>query len=83
MSKLFKRLLTLQILQKYQRVPLQYKFIVACMFPLIVLSSCTMDPVWIYPYITEKGASVTVGWDPNKEPGLAGYKIYFGTISGL
>jgi len=83
MSKLFKRLLTLQILQKYQRVPLKYKLIVACLFPLIVLSFCTMGPAWIYPYNTENGESVTIVWDPNNEPDLAGYKLYSGTTSGL
>jgi hypothetical protein len=26
-------------------------------------------------------AQVTVGWDPNTEPDIAGYKVYYGTVS--
>jgi len=25
---------------------------------------------------------ITIAWDPNKEPELAGYRIYYGTASG-
>lgn len=28
------------------------------------------------------GASFTLAWDPNQEPDLAGYKLYYGTSSG-
>ncbi len=31
--------------------------------------------------IVESGA-ITIGWDPNKEPGLAGYRVYYGTSAG-
>jgi Fibronectin type III domain len=29
----------------------------------------------------ESGA-ITIGWDPNKESGLAGYRVYYGTSAG-
>jgi hypothetical protein len=31
---------------------------------------------------TAYAGQVTLGWDPNTEPDLAGYKIYYGTASG-
>ena len=78
MSNLCKQLLILHIFQKYQKLLPQYKLIVECLFPLIVLTSGTMDPGWIYPYNTEKGASVNLEWYPNDEPYLTWYEIYSG-----
>jgi len=31
---------------------------------------------------TGEGGLITIAWDPNKEPELAGYRIYYGTASG-
>jgi hypothetical protein len=31
---------------------------------------------------TGEGGAITIAWDPNKEPELAGYRIYYGTASG-
>jgi hypothetical protein len=34
------------------------------------------------PFSNAMAASVNLAWDPNTEPELAGYKIYWGTSSG-
>jgi hypothetical protein len=34
------------------------------------------------PFQESHGAQITLTWDPNNEPDLAGYEIYFGTASG-
>jgi hypothetical protein len=43
--------------------------------PLIIL-------LFAMPFSTAYAASVDLEWDPNTEPQLAGYKIYWGTSSG-
>ena len=35
----------------------------------------------LFPFVTH-GAEVTLAWDANTEPDLAGYNIYYGTASG-
>ncbi len=34
------------------------------------------------PSSAVEGGAITIAWDPNKEPGLAGYRVYYGTSSG-
>jgi hypothetical protein len=31
---------------------------------------------------TGEGGAITIAWDPNREPDLAGYRVYYGTASG-
>ena len=40
-----------------------------------------IDRLWLEPYNGES-AQITLEWDPNSEPDLAGYKLYYGTASG-
>ncbi|MFW6139179.1 MAG: fibronectin type III domain-containing protein [Spirochaetota bacterium] len=54
-----------------------------CGIALTVLSSCTVDPKWMDLYFNEDPGTddptrVTVVWDPNTEPDLEGYKLYYG-----
>ena len=35
----------------------------------------------LFPAVSAHAAQVTLAWDPNSDPGLAGYKIYYGTQS--
>lgn len=84
MRNLIKLFFTLQIIQKYRRVPLQYKLLVMCLFPLIIFSSCSFDPS-LFPYENDDDDDetiITVQWDPNDEPDLAGYRVYYGETSG-
>jgi chitinase len=46
-------------------------------FILLLLIPCTL-----YLIPAAYAASVNLGWDPNTEPQLAGYKVYWGTSSG-
>ena len=50
----------------------------------LLCTSCTLDPnAWMTMYFPEKGdAMVSLEWDPNPEPDLAGYRIYCGINSG-
>src|SRR5437899_10243933 len=45
---------------------------VAC----VLTAPCLLAPA------TSSAAQVTLAWDPNTEPDLAGYKLYYGTSSG-
>ncbi len=36
---------------------------------------------WLVFPVSSPGASFTLAWDPNQEPDLAGYKLYYGTSS--
>ena len=38
--------------------------------------------IWVLPLSNAFAASVDLAWDPNTEPELAGYKIYWGSSSG-
>ena len=38
--------------------------------------------IWVMPLSNAFAASVDLAWDPNTEPALAGYKIYWGSSSG-
>jgi hypothetical protein len=31
---------------------------------------------------TGADGAITIAWDPNKDPDLAGYRVYYGTASG-
>jgi len=42
----------------------------------------TCRPISASPSSAVEGGAITVAWDPNKEPGLAGYRVYYGTIAG-
>ena len=46
-------------------------------FSLVALVSVLI----LFPFVTH-GAEVTLAWDANTEPDLAGYNIYYGTASG-
>ncbi|MGD9350717.1 MAG: hypothetical protein PVF71_13735, partial [Desulfobacterales bacterium] len=45
------------------------------LIPLLIISC-------VVPLSAANAASVGLEWDPNSEPELAGYKIYWGTSSG-
>ena len=85
MSKFFKLLFTLQILQKIKSSSFQHQLIAAeTLFSLVALSSCTIDPEWMNIYFPDdSGAQIILEWDQNTEPDLSGYKIYFSTSSGM
>lgn len=86
MLSLFNPVQNRQVQQKTKQLPLQFKLIMAAAFlSFILLTSCTMDPNgWMNIYFPDEGgAEVILQWDPNIEPDLAGYKIYYGTSSGI
>ena len=61
--------------------------IILIVLSIPILTSCTIDPDWMGFYFNgnesdESTAEVTIEWDPNTEPDLAGYKVYYGNISG-
>jgi Fibronectin type III domain len=42
----------------------------------------TCRPSVVSPSTAGESGAITIGWDPNKEPGLAGYRVYYGTSAG-
>ena len=86
MHKLFKKDQKQDVQKKGKQNRLcLYLFLSAALLSFIMLTSCTMDPnslMNIY-FPGDDGASVTLEWDSNDEPMLAGYIIYYGTSSGL
>lgn len=48
----------------------------------IILSISLLLALCILPLTAAYAADVTLAWDPNTEPGIAGYKIYWGLSSG-
>lgn len=52
----------------------------------IILTSCTVDPQMMGFYFNDNEDTsldkVTVEWDPNTEPDVVGYKVYYGKESG-
>jgi len=70
--------------KKHKHNRLYLKLIIAtALISFILLTSCTLDPGLMNIYFTgEGGAEVTLQWDSNIEPFLAGYRIYYGTASG-
>jgi len=70
---------------KSKKLSLQFTLIIAAVsFLFILFTSCTIDPNgWMNMYFPEEGgAEVALEWDPNNEPNLAGYRIYYGIESG-
>ncbi len=55
--------------------------IMVFLLALVALVSCRAPGV-LSPTDGSDGKSVTLEWDANNEPDLAGYKIYYGTSSG-
>jgi hypothetical protein len=47
-----------------------------------ILLSIFFTVFLIFPYHEGQCGQVTLTWDPNSEPDLAGYEIYYGTASG-
>jgi hypothetical protein len=39
-------------------------------------------PSTVSPGSAIGGGAITIAWNPNKEPGLAGYRVYYGTSAG-
>lgn len=58
--------------------------VIACGLVLIMVSlglpGCVVGR---YSAVHPPTGSVTLQWDPNTEPDLAGYKVYSSTLSGL
>ena len=71
--------------KKTNRFQLYIKLILTAAFlSFILFSSCTLDPNgWRNIHFPDGGVGVTLQWDPNTEPELAGYKVYYGTTSGI
>src|SRR4030042_4199018 len=45
------------------------------LFILLLTIPFLIQPAW--------AAEIRIAWDPNSEPDLAGYKVYYGTASGV
>ena len=71
--------------KKTNRFPLYIMLILAAAYlSFILFTSCTLDPNgWMSIYFPYGGAEVTLQWDSNTESDLAGYRIYYGTSSGM
>jgi len=39
-------------------------------------------PSAVSPRSAVESGAITIGWNPNPEPGLAGYRVYYGTSAG-
>ena len=59
----------------YRRILIPYTDMKKRFFAIFLFALTTMFSV---PY----GASVTLAWDPNTEPDIAGYKLYYGSPVG-
>jgi hypothetical protein len=46
---------------------------------LLVCLTASLSPLWAGP---SQYRAVTLSWDPNPEPDIAGYKLHYGTASG-
>ena len=56
-------------------------------FLALSLTACrtteiTCRPSSISPGPAAEGGVITLAWDPNKEAGVAGYRVYYGTSAG-
>src|SRR2546427_2993065 len=49
---------------------------------LAVFVACVLTVLCSLPPAVSSAAQVTLAWDPNTDPDLAGYKIYYGFSSG-
>jgi hypothetical protein len=51
-----------------------------------LVALCLLGTFLLSPFVaatnTATAAQITVAWNPSTDPGLAGYKIYWGTVSG-
>jgi hypothetical protein len=60
---------------------------VGALFCLLTLASCSLDSGLMNFYFDDEietsNTYLTIEWDPNAEPDLAGYKIYYGYSSGV
>jgi hypothetical protein len=45
---------------------------------LVVMAGLLLPPL----AVTAHSATVTLAWDPNPEPTVAGYRLHYGTLSG-
>jgi len=85
MSKLFELLSCL--LKKHAKFPFIYKLIASTtLLSLIAFTSCSMDSSFMNFYFNNElevpSVQITLEWNPNTEPDLAGYRIYYGLNSG-
>src|SRR5207245_9008613 len=49
---------------------------------LALFVTCALTALCLLAPASSSAAQVTLAWDPNTEPDLAGYKLYYGTSSG-
>ncbi len=56
-------------------LPLQKRKNILLIFSAIII-------FYFFGVLTAHSAQVTLAWDPNTEPDLAGYKVHYGTASG-
>lgn len=56
--------------------------VIACQTTANKGAEIACRPGFASPSFPVEGASITIAWNPNKEPGLAGYRVYYGTASG-
>ena len=54
----------------------------ACQTTENTRAQITCRPSSASPSSAVEGGAITIAWDPNKEPDLAGYRVYYGTASG-
>ncbi|MDI3462102.1 MAG: hypothetical protein OJF50_000923 [Nitrospira sp.] len=58
--------------------------VIACGLVLVMVNlALTGCVVGQHPGVPSPTGFVTLQWDPNTEPDLAGYKVYSSTLSGL
>jgi hypothetical protein len=67
-------------------------FFFSLVFLILSLTACqttekrraeiTCSPSSASPSSAVEGGAITIAWDPNKEPDLVGYRVYYGTSAG-
>ncbi len=55
--------------------------IIVALFKGIFLPAVLISVLILFPVLAH-GAQVTLAWDANSEPDVAGYNLYYGTAGG-
>ena len=71
----------LKLILLFQKKLSRWLHISSRILPLL-WAGCFFYSIALRPITAQAASSVTLAWDANSEPDVAGYKVYFGTSSG-